>query len=495
MAFLPSSKSMIGYKVSGSDLLAAPVSAALAFLIKPFDGRHVVGLTDMILYTSLSAGFAGLFFIVFRIAQGLPSYFSVPDALRIAKATLCIIVSTTVVAIVVLRIDPLPLSVPVIQFLLLIVMLSIARVAQGLLAHRRTLTGMERVSADSQGHVLIVGAGPLAFFYVRLLDANSDGGSRIAGILDDDPRLHGRSILGYVIMGGVREASLLLDDFAQHGVLVTRVAVCEGDRNRAASYRERLESMCAARGLQLELLVESSGLFSRPSVAPNSPVSPVRLANASYFRIKRLIETVIAIVSVALLAPLFVLAAVLALTSVGWPVIFWQRRIGRGGRSFLIYKFKTMLNPVNRDGRTLPIDGRQTRMGDFLRATRLDELPQLFNIIVGDMAIIGPRPLLPRDQPTESSLRLAVAPGLTGWAQINGGKLISTEEKCALDEWYVQNASLRLDAEIAWRTLLTVLRGDRRDDVQLAEALARAGKRLAGRPNGQTLELHRGSNI
>lgn len=176
-------------------------------------------------------------------------------------------------------------------------------------------------------------------------------------------------------------------------------------------------------------------------------------------------------------------------------MIFWQRRIGRGGRGFLIYKFKTMLNPVNRDGRTLPIDRRQTRIGDFLRATRLDELPQLFNVIVGDMAIIGPRPLLPRDQPTESSLRLAVAPGLTGWAQINGGKLISAEEKCALDEWYVQNASLRLDAEIAWRTLLTVLRGDRRNDDQLAEVLGRAGKRLAGRPNGQMLELHRGSNI
>jgi FlaA1/EpsC-like NDP-sugar epimerase len=142
MTFLPSSKSMIGYKVSGSDLLAVPVSAALAFLIKPFDGQHVVGLTDMILYTSLSAGFAELFFIVFREAQGLPNYFSVLDALRIAKATLCIIVSTTAVAIVVLRIDPQPLSIPVVQFLLLIVMLSIARVAQRLLAHRRTLTGM-----------------------------------------------------------------------------------------------------------------------------------------------------------------------------------------------------------------------------------------------------------------------------------------------------------------------------------------------------------------
>jgi hypothetical protein len=97
-------------------------------------------------------------------------------------------------------------------------------------------------------------------------------------------------------------------------------------------------------------------------------------------------------------------------------------------------------------------------------------------VLKGDMAIIGPRPLLPVDQPADPSLRLAVAPGLTGWAQINGGKLVSVEEKNSLDEWYVQNVSLRLDVEIVWRTFLTVLRGDRRNEDQLAAAITRARK-------------------
>jgi lipopolysaccharide/colanic/teichoic acid biosynthesis glycosyltransferase len=166
----------------------------------------------------------------------------------------------------------------------------------------------------------------------------------------------------------------------------------------------------------------------------------------------------------------------LVLTSVGSPVIFWQRRVGRNARTIFVYKFKTMRNAVDSKGRLLSANERSTRVGQILRATRLDELPQLFNVIKGDMAIIGPRPLLPVDQPADPTLRLAVAPGLTGWAQINGGKLVSTEEKNSLDEWYVQNASFRLDAEIVWRTFLTVLRGDQRNEDQLAAAITRARK-------------------
>ena len=123
-------------------------------------------------------------------------------------------------------------------------------------------------------------------------------------------------------------------------------------------------------------------------------------------------------------------------------------------------------------GRPLSLRERSTHVGRALRARRLDELPQLFNVIKGDMSIVGPRPLPPVDRPAEPSLRLAVAPGLTGWAQIHGGKLVSIDEKNALDEWYVRNACLRLDAEIIWR----VLKGDRRDVGQLSAALASTAK-------------------
>jgi hypothetical protein len=99
-----------------------------------------------------------------------------------------------------------------------------------------------------------------------------------------------------------------------------------------------------------------------------------------------------------------------------------------------------------------------SRIGRFLRATRMDELPQLLNVLLGEMSLIGPRPLLPEDQPSNTSIRLAVRPGISGWAQVNGGKLVGKDEKEKLDEWYVRNASLWVDLRIAWMTLAVLLR-------------------------------------
>ncbi len=106
----------------------------------------------------------------------------------------------------------------------------------------------------------------------------------------------------------------------------------------------------------------------------------------------------------------------------------------------------------------------------LLRRLRLDELPQLFHVLVGEMSLIGPRPLLPQDQPANSTLRLLVRPGITGWAQINGGNLVTTEEKGALDDWYVQNASFRLDLRIVFYTLIFFFTGERRAERAVAEA-------------------------
>jgi lipopolysaccharide/colanic/teichoic acid biosynthesis glycosyltransferase len=147
----------------------------------------------------------------------------------------------------------------------------------------------------------------------------------------------------------------------------------------------------------------------------------------------------------------------------GFPVVFWQQRPGLRARPFKLYKFRTMRPPHDPRGERLSEADRHSRFGEFLRRTRLDELPQLYNILVGDMSFVGPRPLLPVDQSPAFAARLAVRPGLTGWAQIKGGRELTVANKAALDIWYVRNASLRLDLRILFGTVAVICQGEETD--------------------------------
>src|SRR5262249_17819726 len=139
---------------------------------------------------------------------------------------------------------------------------------------------------------------------------------------------------------------------------------------------------------------------------------------------------------------------------VGFPVIFWQQRPGLYGRPFKLYKFRTMRAPHDQQKIRIPDDQRSSAIGQLLRRIRLDELPQLYNVIVGDMSLNGLRPLLPCDQSPEYAARLSVQPGITGWAQVNGGRIIPPSDKCILDIWYARNACFVLDLRIVLRTII-----------------------------------------
>ena len=178
-------------------------------------------------------------------------------------------------------------------------------------------------------------------------------------------------------------------------------------------------------------------------------------------RVKRAIDVAVSAVMVIVLAPLFLLVGLLVAADVGLPVVFWQQRPGLHGRPFRLYKFRTMGDAHDADGQRKSDGERVSAVGNFLRRTRLDELPQLFNILKGDMAFVGPRPLLPVDQPIDFAARLVVRPGLTGWAQIKGGRQISPSDKAALDLWYVRNMSLALDLEIILDTVPMLIFGER----------------------------------
>ncbi len=178
---------------------------------------------------------------------------------------------------------------------------------------------------------------------------------------------------------------------------------------------------------------------------------------------KRLIDMIAALlILLVLLAPLILLACLVAY-KIGRPIYFSQIRPGLQGKPFCMIKFRTMNNELGADGLLLPDAQRLSGFGHFLRASSLDELPELWNVLKGDMSLVGPRPLLMEYLPLyteEQARRHEVRPGITGWAQVNGRNAISWEEKFKLDVWYVDNQSFFLDLKILTLTILKVIKRD-----------------------------------
>jgi sugar transferase EpsL len=174
---------------------------------------------------------------------------------------------------------------------------------------------------------------------------------------------------------------------------------------------------------------------------------------------KRIFDMAFGLLAMVIAAPLIPLIAALVMWDIGFPILWRQQRPGLGGRPFSLYKFRTMSDARDVNGQLLPDAARVSSIGRWLRHLSLDELPQLWNVLRGDMSIVGPRPLLmaylDRYSP-EQARRHEVKPGLTGWAQINGRNAISWEEKLALDVWYIDNRSLALDLKILGLTVVKV---------------------------------------
>ncbi len=178
---------------------------------------------------------------------------------------------------------------------------------------------------------------------------------------------------------------------------------------------------------------------------------------------KRLFDVAVSSLLLFVLALPMALLAVLVWANFGRPVLFCQQRPGYHGRPFRLCKFRTMLDRRDAAGKLLPDAERLTPFGLWLRRTSLDELPELWNVLKGDMSLVGPRPLLMEYLPlytAEQSRRHEVRPGITGWAQVNGRNALNWEEQFALDVWYVDNRSFWLDLKILWLTLLKVIRAE-----------------------------------
>ena len=175
---------------------------------------------------------------------------------------------------------------------------------------------------------------------------------------------------------------------------------------------------------------------------------------------KRFFDFILSLIAIIMLSPVYLIVIVLVRIKLGSPVFFTQKRPGKDEKIFKMYKFRTMTNEVDENGNLLPDDKRLTKFGKLLRSTSLDELPELFNILKGDMSIVGPRPLLVRYLPLYNEYqkhRHDARPGFTGCAQCNGRNSISWEEKFDLDVYYVNHITFLLDVKIIFKTVKTVL--------------------------------------
>jgi lipopolysaccharide/colanic/teichoic acid biosynthesis glycosyltransferase len=476
---LPASRGGLKARVSVFDTIWAFCSPLLALYFRDAYILSYDGVVSVLLYCLISAAFALLAFLVFRLHDGIARYFSAHDALDVVKAVICADLVTSLFLFTMTRLEGIPRATLLIHALILAAGLITARIIARLLDEG----GKPRNDKTAVGgeNIIMVGATKLTSLYIKLLGACSPGQHRILAILDDRPQSTGRSMAGVRILATTEQIECIIDEFAVHGLQTDRVIVGGETDLLSDSGLKEIQRVCNRREIKLDFVPRLIGLDElqrKPvSATVGSELTPSpNFALPRYFEIKPVIDFFLALSLILLFSPLLMVAALAVLLDVGSPVLFWQQRFGKGGRKFLLLKFRTLRPPFNWRGQPIPEAQRISRVGRLLRQSRFDELPQLLNVLVGDMSLFGPRPLLPEDQPANPTTRLLVRPGITGWAQVNGGKFLTPEQKDEYDETYIRNASPWFDLRIALMTLKVLFRRTRQSDHEVAANFASAAK-------------------
>ncbi len=402
---------------------------------------------------------------------------STHDYLRVATVVTAVSIGAVALSFAYNRLEGVARSLPLLQIIVGVMVLVGARVIYRLRhagrRKKRTSEALQQPSEKTdQLNVLVVGVNRLTEAYIQALAELGMGRVRVAGIVGCVHRHVGRLVGSYPVLGQAQDIESVLNALEVHGVAIDRIVVAMPFEQLPCKIVEPLLLVEQSRGIPLQFLTEALDLdagrepflSSVPDPFLSTGTGDAELQARSrhwFWKMKRGLDAFTALTVLVLLSPILFFVALAVAASIGSPVVFWQRRPGRRGRPFHLYKFRTMRSAHDPDGKRVQDTHRTSKVGKFMRRTRLDELPQLINILRGDMSFVGPRPLLPRDQPRACSARLLVRPGLTGWAQVVGGRDIAPDDKAALDVWYVRNASLLLDLGIMVRTVPIILFGER----------------------------------
>lgn len=398
---------------------------------------------------------AACVFTACGLPRGMWRYFSVSDLLVIVKASTLAVTLMLPVLFMIDRLDSMPRSVPILQWLFLVVALSGSRLLYGQMLATGRSDGRERQRKQSREPVLLIGGGHAVLVALETLRGQS-WPCDVVGILDPRPECVGRAIGQVPIVGVPDDLQQILGNLVIHGVYPRRLVIAVNGGELPVDVLARLRVNATEANLPLVGISDMHG----PIVSAD-PL-PERQIGAASDGLKRALDIVVALALFVGTLPLIMITAAAVFIGLGQPVLFSQIRPGRSMQPFTLYKFRTLLNPG--DVGATGDEARTTPLGNLLRRVRFDELPQLWNVLRGDMSLIGPRPLLPRDLPCSSEAlaeRCSVRPGITGWAQVNGGHLLTPEEKLALDLSYIRHRTLALDLRILWLTLRMMLLGER----------------------------------
>lgn len=426
---------------------------------KPEDFWPLLGVTTLV---------ALVVFSLLRLHVRIWRYTSFAELGEILFAVLLVVALSNVCLFTISRLQMMPRSVPPIHWALAVLAMGGSRlmvrqwrggVPHGLVA---------KPVASSKQHVLVVGACHTAELYLQFIKRIVPYAVVVEGFVDSNKQLAQRMFQKHKIWGTPAMLPQLVEQFLVHGIQIRHVILAQPLETLSQEDRAVLLAMETAG--QVELVHFSRHMLQPAPSAVLPAHAATELAYASpsgwYMPVKRGMDVATAALLLVLLSPLMGLTALVVLADVGLPLLFWQQRPGLRGKPFRLYKFRTM-RPARRrqdEDRLVHKSGdamRTSAVGMLLRRLRLDELPQLFHILAGTMSFVGPRPLLPEDQPTDGHVRLSVRPGITGWAQIHGGDALSPEEKLVLDRWYIAHMGLWLDMRIMLRTLIVVLKEDR----------------------------------
>jgi lipopolysaccharide/colanic/teichoic acid biosynthesis glycosyltransferase len=485
------------------DLTCVAVSPLIALLIRDNFATSVFRLKAVAPYALLCLLGAMIVFSVLRLHHSLWRYTSLNDILRVIAAVTIVLLIALTASFHLNRMENVARSLPVIQWFLLVAAMSATRIIIRLSGE---WAGRRRRQSDQitprVEHVLIVGVSDVTELYLRSVEEFAHGRLAVVGILARGKQMHGRMLRAQKVLGEPENIQQVLSELEVHGISVERIAVMQPFEQLSKDAQNALLAVERSSTIRVDYLLERLGFLEdgasdMPAAVTNASLSdmqpPLREETdfspvERYHYTKRVTDCAAAIVVTLALVPVLTIVALLVAIDVGFPLVFWQQRPGRYGRRFKLFKFRTMRASHDAHGKRVPDQLRSSIIGDFLRRSHLDELPQLYNILVGEMSFVGPRPLLLTDQPQCSKLRLLVRPGLTGWAQVNGGRDISADDKDALDIWYVRNASLWLDTVIFFRTFGVVVFGERVNVNALndAHSMLLKAKALKGAPNRGT---------